>query len=590
MADQDTKPSMSWDQVAASEKFQSASPETQKAVRDQYFDKVVTPKLEKAGKDVDAAKSQFIEHTDKTIKSPGTLAAIGREAKGAGEAALSVASGMAGQVAGSAYGVAKAVTGGHYGTQQGVEEGEKAGVELANKMTYQPKSHEGQRDLEALGKAFDASKLEGLPPEHAFAAGLVGPEAAKGIAKQVAKGVDATSATVNKMIEGQSPKAVANIFDRMSQVPKVAGTPGGEKMKAASDMLRNMTPEQIRAQINNGNSTLHQAVTEFRKSQGVVARSSKAAVVDALQFYAKSPKEALAEMGSEIKKAGVEGFKTGSAHNLIKSKLVDKLMPNASEEQKSIVTWGVQGALAAVGGPLAHAEELGAVLGPVAKGVTAGVKQVLPSFNKAMEKVAVKKLVGEEEPVRYKKPTLKDALQPKQSPNTPGASPSVSQQQQLSQQPQAQATAPQVIKLADHLPQKQGLQVEKNYDGGFTAKVPGDNRAMIMLQHDGKGVDVSDVFRGNQPKGSAGDMLAETIKKSGKSQPEHIKISKISETQPTIDQLRQGADPGDTVLGKTVINAAKKLGGKVTGWKVGKDNRDKPFIKAEISYNQGKSE
>jgi hypothetical protein len=467
MADQDTKPSMSWDQVSSSEKFQSASPETQKAVRDQYFDKVVTPKLEKAGKDVDAAKSQFIEHTDKTIKSPGTLAAVGREAKGAGEAALSVATGVAGQAAGSAYGVAKAVTGGHYGTQQGVEEGEKAGVELANKMTYQPKSHEGQRDLEALGKAFDASKLEGLPPEHAFAAGLVGPDAAKGIAKQVAKGVDATSATVNKVIEGQSPKAVANIFDRMSQVPKVAGTPGGEKMKAASDMLRNMTPEQIRAQINNGNSTLHQAVTEFRKSQGVVARSSKAAVVDALQFYAKSPKEALAEMGSEIKKAGVEGFKTGSAHNLIKSKLVDKLMPNASEEQKSIVTWGVQGALAAVGGPLAHAEELGAVLGPITKGVTAGVKQVLPSLNKAIEKVAVNKLVGEEEPIRYKKPSLKEAIEPKASPEAPGTSPAVSQAPQVAQQQQTQAGAQNVIKLADHLPPaKPKLQVEKNYDGG----------------------------------------------------------------------------------------------------------------------------
>ncbi len=84
---------------------------------------------------------------------------------GVGEAGLSAATGALAGAAGQAYGVGKALTSGKYGTQAGVQEGEKAGVDLANKYTYQPRTQTGQNLIEGAGKALEASRLQGLPVE-----------------------------------------------------------------------------------------------------------------------------------------------------------------------------------------------------------------------------------------------------------------------------------------------------------------------------------------------------------------------------------------------------------------------------------------
>lgn len=87
------------------------------------------------------------------------------KAKGAGEAGLALASGIPATLAGQVYGVGKTLTGGKYGTQEGIQEGEKAGVDLANKLTYEPKTATGKDYLGRVGQAFDDSKLAGLPVE-----------------------------------------------------------------------------------------------------------------------------------------------------------------------------------------------------------------------------------------------------------------------------------------------------------------------------------------------------------------------------------------------------------------------------------------
>jgi hypothetical protein len=93
---------------------------------------------------------------------------IGQRILGAGEAGLALGTGALGGAAGQLYGIGKTLTGGKYGTQQGVQEGERAGVELANKLTYQPRTQTGRDIVGGIGKVAEAGRLEGLPVEGAM--------------------------------------------------------------------------------------------------------------------------------------------------------------------------------------------------------------------------------------------------------------------------------------------------------------------------------------------------------------------------------------------------------------------------------------
>lgn len=90
---------------------------------------------------------------------------LGQRVLGAGEAGLALGTGALGGAAGQLYGIGKTLASGKYGTQAGIQEGEKAGVELANKLTYQPRTQTGQQLMEGVGKALEASRLQGLPVE-----------------------------------------------------------------------------------------------------------------------------------------------------------------------------------------------------------------------------------------------------------------------------------------------------------------------------------------------------------------------------------------------------------------------------------------
>ncbi|MBP1705608.1 MAG: hypothetical protein H6Q36_1347 [Chloroflexi bacterium] len=97
------------------------------------------------------------------------------------------------------------------------------------------------------------------------------------------------------------------------------------------------------------------------------------------------------------------------------------------------------------------------------------------------------------------------------------------------------------------------------------------------------GVEVTDVFRGAQPAGSGGRMIAETLQAAGTARPEVIRISSIMETQPTSSQLAGGTHPAETVLGRTLTNAVDALGGTITDWSSGVA-QGKPWIQARVRY------
>lgn len=90
---------------------------------------------------------------------------LGKEVVGADETALSALSSIPASVIGNAYGIGKTLTSGKYGTQAGVDIGQKAAQDLTGKLTYTPRTEAGQRDVAGLGRAMDASKLEGLPAD-----------------------------------------------------------------------------------------------------------------------------------------------------------------------------------------------------------------------------------------------------------------------------------------------------------------------------------------------------------------------------------------------------------------------------------------
>ncbi len=97
---------------------------------------------------------------DRDMASQETvMEAVGDEIIGAGETMLTAATGMVGGLAGRAYGVFA---------------GEEAGGDVADRLTYKPKTDEANRNLQGIDRFIKDYKLEGLPPA------LIGPARFKG--------------------------------------------------------------------------------------------------------------------------------------------------------------------------------------------------------------------------------------------------------------------------------------------------------------------------------------------------------------------------------------------------------------------------
>jgi hypothetical protein len=97
---------------------------------------------------------------------------------GAGEAALTLATGAVAAPIAAAAGLFRGFTGGHYGTQEGTREAQARAAEVQQSLTYQPRGEVGQEIVGGISKALDASKLGGLgPPEMvALSSVMAGPK------------------------------------------------------------------------------------------------------------------------------------------------------------------------------------------------------------------------------------------------------------------------------------------------------------------------------------------------------------------------------------------------------------------------------
>jgi hypothetical protein len=119
--------------------------------------------------------------------------------------------------------------------------------------------------------------------------------------------------------------------------------------------------------------------------------------------------------------------------------------------------------------------------------------------------------------------------------------------------------------------------------GGYRATFRGDPRALAAFEPLGAGVRVTDLYRGGQPSGSGGLMLAESLQRAGLARPEFIRFSQVI-NEPTVLQLASGVAPGSTLLGGTMNTTVGALGGRITSWSVWRDGLGKLQMEAAVRY------
>ena len=101
-----------------------------------------------------------------------TVEELARALRGYGETALTLGSGAVSAPVGGIAGVFKNVTSPQFGTQEGIKIANDEAKRIMDEYTYAPRSVEGQQNLQAINKLFEASKLPPVMPELAPLAGM----------------------------------------------------------------------------------------------------------------------------------------------------------------------------------------------------------------------------------------------------------------------------------------------------------------------------------------------------------------------------------------------------------------------------------
>ena len=90
---------------------------------------------------------------------------------GPAEAGLTMATGMAGQLAGNLAGIWRGFTGGKYGTPEGAREAAQHAQDVAESLTYTPKTEAGKVIVGGVSDLMSQSKLAGLGPTESITLG-----------------------------------------------------------------------------------------------------------------------------------------------------------------------------------------------------------------------------------------------------------------------------------------------------------------------------------------------------------------------------------------------------------------------------------
>lgn len=183
---------------------------------------------------------------------------------GAGETALTLATGATGgavgMLGGAVKGIAQSVADGTFGTQTGVRQAEQAAAEGMSALTYQPRTYAGQQQAAAVGElAAVAVPATGLTAE--LGAMARGAGAAGGAAR------DLTAGTVQR-IRTAAPAIADRVQRTLTRNPEPATpTPGtrGSAGAAGTDMStqRRQVADQVGVKLTAGQATRDQQQLRF---------------------------------------------------------------------------------------------------------------------------------------------------------------------------------------------------------------------------------------------------------------------------------------------------------------------------------------
>lgn len=101
---------------------------------------------------------------EKTAPTPEPSTSLTDKWKGANETLTSLLTSVPAHIAGAVAGLFHGVTSGNIGTQKGIEDAAQKANEVAQSLTYSPRTEAGKADLAAVGNALDATKISGLNP------------------------------------------------------------------------------------------------------------------------------------------------------------------------------------------------------------------------------------------------------------------------------------------------------------------------------------------------------------------------------------------------------------------------------------------
>ncbi|MBQ5963139.1 hypothetical protein [Massilia sp. ZL223] len=193
---------------------------------------------------------------------------LGDKIIGAGETALTLATGATGgavgMLGGTVKGLAGAVMDGTFGTPEGVRQVERAAGEGAAALTYQPRTAAGQEQAAAVGELAAAAV-----PATGLTAELQAAGRAAGAAGSAARDVAAPAAQVGlERIRAAAPAIAERVQRTLSRTPDTP-TPGTRASggSAGTDMAtqRRQVADQVGVKLTSGQATRDQQQLRFEQ-------------------------------------------------------------------------------------------------------------------------------------------------------------------------------------------------------------------------------------------------------------------------------------------------------------------------------------
>jgi len=103
-------------------------------------------------------------------------------------------------------------------------------------------------------------------------------------------------------------------------------------------------------------------------------------------------------------------------------------------------------------------------------------------------------------------------------------------------------------------------------DGVWVFRWSRDKRSGVAFRQVGTGIEIDELYRGpGQPPGTAGLMLADSLRIAGIEKPSEIKAENII-NRASRNQMARKTRVDQTIIGKAIEKTARDLGGHITKW------------------------